>query len=248
MTDDRAMTPAAPLLELVDVHASYGPYRALFGVSLAVPEGSAVALLGANGAGKSTVARVATGLLPVTAGAIRFAGMDVTGTRTYQLARLGIALAPEGRSVFASLTVEDNLSLRFRETVGRAGMARALDRAYAAFPQLGRRRRQIAGTLSGGEQRILSLAALLVDPPRLLIVDELSLGLAPVVIEEVFRTLTDIRDRGTALLVIEQRVNQALSLAQLAVVLDRGRVTYTGPPSDVTGFLSGMPGADAAAG
>jgi branched-chain amino acid transport system ATP-binding protein len=231
-----------PLLELIDIHAAYGPFRALFGVSLSVPEGSAVALLGSNGAGKSTVARVASGLLPVTSGRIRFAGQDVTGRRAYQFAQFGMAHAPEGRSVFASLTVEQNLTLRFRNALGRAGVAAALERAYTAFPRLGERRYQNAGTLSGGEQRMLSLATVLVNPPRLLIVDELSLGLAPVVIDEVFRTLAAIRDEGTSLLVVEQHVGRAILLADHAVVLSKGQVAQAGPVAELAEALASLPG------
>jgi branched-chain amino acid transport system ATP-binding protein len=231
-----------PLLELIDVHAAYGPFRALFGLSLTVPEGSAVALLGSNGAGKSTVARVASGLLPVTSGRIRFAGQDVTGRRAYQFAQLGMAHAPEGRSVFASLTVEENLTLRFRRTLGRAGVGAALERAYTAFPRLGERRYQSGGTLSGGEQRMLSLASVLVNPPRLLIVDELSLGLAPVVIDEVFRTLAAIRDEGTSLLVVEQHVGRAVSLADHAVLLSKGQVAQAGPVKELAEALATLPG------
>jgi branched-chain amino acid transport system ATP-binding protein len=230
------------LLELEEVHAGYGPFRALFGVSLVVGEGSAVALLGPNGAGKSTVARVATGLVPVTAGRIRFAGRDVTGWRPYRLARMGIAHAPEGRSVFASLTVEENLVLRFRAALGRGGVGSALQRAYEAFPRLGERRRQNAGTLSGGEQRMLSLAAVLANPPRLLVVDELSLGLAPAVIDDVFRTLARIRDAGTSLLVVEQHVARALSLADHAVLLSKGQVERAGPVSELADMLTTLPG------
>jgi branched-chain amino acid transport system ATP-binding protein len=231
-----------PLLELVDVEAAYGPFRALFGVSLSVPAGSAVALLGPNGAGKSTVARVATGLVPVTDGRIRFDGADVTGQRPYRLARLGIAHAPEGRSVFASLTVEENLVLRFRAALGRAGVAGALQRAYGAFPRLGERRRQNAGTLSGGEQRMLSLAAVLANPPRLLVVDELSLGLAPAVIDDVFAALAQIRDTGTSLLIVEQHVARALALADYAVLLSKGRVQRSGPVAEMADVLSSLPG------
>jgi branched-chain amino acid transport system ATP-binding protein len=228
----------APLLELLDVYAGYGPFRALFGVSLTVPAGSAVALLGPNGAGKSTVARVATGLVPATSGRIRFEGEDVTGRRPYRLARMGIAHAPEGRSVFASLSVEENLVLRFRAALGRAGVAAALRRAYRSFPPLAERRRQKAGTLSGGEQRMLSLAAVLANPPRLLVVDELSLGLAPAVIDDVFAALTQIRDAGTSLLIVEQHVARALSLADYAVLLSKGQVERSGPAAEIAAALA----------
>lgn len=228
-----ASASTAPLLELEGVCAAYESFRALFDVSFVVPAGSAVALLGSNGSGKTTVARVCCGLVVPTAGRLRFDGIDVTGAPAWRLARLGIAHAPEGRSVFASLTVEENLVLSFRQALGRAGVAPALERAYAGFPQLADRRRQSAGTLSGGEQRMLSLARVLADPPRLLVVDELSLGLAPAVVDTVFATLEEIRGRGTTLLVIEQHVDRALSLAEHVVLLTKGQVAFRGRASDV---------------
>ena len=179
-------TVSRPLLELRDVEAGYGPFRALFGVSLAVREGSVLALLGSNGSGKTTVARVCSGLIKPTAGKFFFNGEDVTRERAYRLARKGIAQAPEGRSVFASLTVEENLLLSLRRSLGRSRTAGGLARAYEMFPPLSQRRRQVAGTLSGGEQRMLALARVLAKPPRLLVCDELSLGLAPIVVDEVY--------------------------------------------------------------
>jgi branched-chain amino acid transport system ATP-binding protein len=225
--------PGLTLLELEHVSSAYGPFRAIFDVSFSVPEGSATALLGPNGAGKSTVARVCTGLVPVTSGHIRYAGEDVTGLPAWRMARMGIAHAPEGRSVFSSLTVEENLVLTFRQALGRKHMAEALGRAYAAFPRLGERRNQSAGTLSGGEQRILSLAKVLANPPRLLVVDELSLGLAPIVLDDVFRILGDIRSAGTTLLIVEQHVGRALQVSDHAVLLNQGRVMHHGPVSEL---------------
>jgi branched-chain amino acid transport system ATP-binding protein len=219
---------APALLEVDHVSAAYGPFRAIFDVSFVVPEGSAVALLGANGSGKSTVARVCTGLVPASSGRVLLDGRDVTGLPAWRIARLGIAHAPEGRSVFASLSVEENLALTFRQALGRQGMGAAIERAYASFPRLGERRRQNAGTLSGGEQRMLSLARVLAHPPRLLVVDELSLGLAPVVVDEVFETLARIRAAGTSVLVVEQHVGRALELADHAVLLSKGQVVHQG--------------------
>ena len=224
---------AAPLLELRDVQAGYGPFRALFGVSLSVRQGSVLALLGSNGAGKTTVARVCSGLIKPTKGKFFFEGRDVTRERPYRLARMGIAQAPEGRSVFASLTVEENLTLSLRRALGRSGAAGGLARAYEMFPPLSQRRRQVAGTLSGGEQRMLALARVLADPPRLLVCDELSLGLAPIVVDEVYRTLAAIRDAGTTLLIVEQHVAHALSIADDVAVLVKGRVTYDGPVAEM---------------
>jgi branched-chain amino acid transport system ATP-binding protein len=222
-----------PLLELQNVDASYAAFRALFGVSFAVPEGSALALLGSNGSGKTSVARVVSGLITPTAGHLRFAGQDVTGLSAWRLARMGIAHAPEGRSVFASLSVEENLTLGFRQSVGRSGVPDALERAYTRFPRLAERRRQTGSTLSGGEQRMLSLARVFADPPRLLIVDELSLGLAPAIVDVVFDALAEIRQRGTTLIVIEQHVDRALAFAQHVVLLTQGRVVYRGLAAEI---------------
>lgn len=224
----------SPVLELEGVRASYGPYRALFGVSLSVPAGAAVALVGANGAGKSTVARVVSGLVPVTAGSVRFDGVDIAGCPTYEIARKGLTHVTEGRSVFGTLTVEENLVLPFRRALGRAGVPGALARAYAAFPRLGERSSQSAATLSGGEQRMLALARALVVEQRLLVVDELSLGLAPAVVNEVYAGLAQVLARGTAVLLIEQHVDRALQVADSVVVLSKGSVVYDG---DVDGAV-----------
>jgi branched-chain amino acid transport system ATP-binding protein len=228
-----AVPDVAPILELVDVDAGYGPFRAVFGISLTLQPGRVMAVLGSNGAGKTTTARVCSGLIKPTAGVVRIGGIDVTRWRPYRYARLGVTHAPEGRSVFASLTVEENLMLTFRRSRGRAGAAAGLDEAYTMFPRLGERRRQQAGTLSGGEQRMLSLSRVLVEQPRLLIADELSLGLAPLIVDEVYRTLATIRDAGTTLLIIEQHVSHALSLADDVVVLVKGEVAFNGPASEV---------------
>jgi branched-chain amino acid transport system ATP-binding protein len=221
------------LLELRNVSAGYGPFRAVFDVSLNLHEGKVLALLGSNGAGKTTVARIASGLVRPSEGGVFFEGVRIDRLKTYRIARLGIVHAPEGRSVFATLSVEENLSLAFRREFGRSGVNPALQRAYELFPRLGERRKQVAGTLSGGEQRMLSLARVLVHPPRLLIADELSLGLAPIVVEEVYRTLATVRDSGTAILIVEQHVGHALALADEVAVLNKGRVVYGGPVDEL---------------
>jgi branched-chain amino acid transport system ATP-binding protein len=226
-----------PALDVDHVSASYGPYRALFDVSFAVPAAGITALLGSNGAGKSTVARVVTGLLPSTEGTIRLAGRDVTGLAAYKIARAGSAHVPEGRGVFANLTVEENLRLAFRQRGGRKSVSGSLERAFAAFPVLGARRKQHGGTLSGGEQRILSLAKVLVEPPRVLVADEISLGLAPVMIDAVYEGLVKINQAGTALLIVEQQVDRVLDIAAAAVILEHGSVAYAGPTD---GALSAM--------
>jgi branched-chain amino acid transport system ATP-binding protein len=227
-----------PVLELRSVSAAYGPFRALFDVSLTVDRGESVALVGSNGAGKTTVARVASGLVVPSAGAVIVDGVDMTSARTYAFARAGVAHAPEGRSVFASLTVEENLSLSFRRVHGRRGLRKSLDLAYEMFPVLGRRRGQTAGTLSGGEQRMLSLARVLVDLPKVLIADELSLGLAPIIVDELYESLRRLRGEGTSLLIVEQQVVQALRLCDRVAVLDHGAVSWTGDSTDATGVVA----------
>lgn len=228
-----AATSVPAVLTLEDVDAAYGPFRALFGVSFSIAPNTATALLGANGAGKTTVARVSSGLVTPTGGRVTISGSDITKKKAFQVARLGVAHAPEGRSVFGSLSVEENLLLGFRNQLGRDKAADALDEAYHLFPRLGDRSAQLAGSLSGGEQRMLSLARVLVNPPKLLIVDELSLGLAPIIVDEVYANLAEVKARGTALLVIEQHVGHALELADQVVILERGHTGYVGPTLSV---------------
>jgi branched-chain amino acid transport system ATP-binding protein len=227
----------APVLALDDVHAGYGQFQALFGLSLEVPPGGAVAILGHNGMGKTTVARVASGLIVPTAGRVMIDGQDFTGRAAHDFVRAGVVHAPEGRSVFATLSVRENLTLAFRRKFGRQGVGSALGRVYDMFPRLGDRQTQLAGSLSGGEQRMLTLARALVLEPRLLIADELSLGLAPIITDEVYRVLTLIKASGTSLMVIEQHIRQALEVADHAVVLDRGRVVHRGPTDDATALM-----------
>lgn len=223
-----------PVLELRSVDACYGAFRSLFGVSLAVAAGEAVALVGPNGAGKTTVARVASGLVAPSAGSVVVAGEDMTGKRPFRYARAGVAHAPEGRSVFATLTVEENLALSIRRVRGRGGVRAGLESAYHLFGILAERRNQAAGTLSGGEQRMLAMARVLVDEPKVLIADELSLGLAPRIVEQVYESLRRLREAGTSLLVIEQHVSHALALCDQVVVLDHGSVSWSGRTADAT--------------
>ena len=172
-------------------------------------------------------------LVPIETGTLTFDGNDITRLKAWKIARLGLVQAPEGRSVLGSLTVQENLTLDLARTLGRKHLAEGLDRAYELFPRLGERRSQGAGTLSGGEQRMLSLARVLVHPPRLLVVDELSLGLAPKIIDELYATLRSVNEAGTALLIVEQYVARALSLAQSVVVLQHGEVVYDGSVADL---------------
>jgi branched-chain amino acid transport system ATP-binding protein len=237
---DTGTAAIASILELRGVGAAYGPYEALFDVSLTVRTGRALALFGANGAGKSTVARVVSGLVPTTRGTIRFDGQDITGRPAYEIARMGLSHLTEGRSVFASLTVEENLTLSFRRAFGRKGVPEALARAYESFPRLEVRRSQSAGTMSGGEQRMLALARVLVLQQKLLVVDELSFGLAPIVVDGVYAALEQVLAAGTSLLLIEQHVDRALVLADDVVVLSKGRVVYDGPVAGVGGRLGDL--------
>jgi branched-chain amino acid transport system ATP-binding protein len=190
-------------------------------------------LLGSNGSGKTTIARVCSGLVTPSAGEVLFDGVPMTNRHAYEYARAGVTHAPEGRSVFASLTVQENLELALRRSRGKQGLGAAITEAYGLFPRLGDRRRQLAGTLSGGEQRMLSLARVLVDKPRLLIADELSLGLAPIIVDEVYTTLGRIRDSGTTLLIVEQHVGHALAIADDVIVLIKGEVSFSGPVGEL---------------
>jgi branched-chain amino acid transport system ATP-binding protein len=222
---------------LHEVCASYGSYRALFGVSFKVNPGAIVALLGSNGAGKSTIARVVSGLVGANSGRITFNNQDVTAMPAFRIARLGMVHVPEGRGIFSSLSVEENLLLSFRQRVARANVHEALEQAYTSFPILADRKGQIAGTLSGGQQRILALSRVIATPPRLLIVDELSLGLAPAIVDNVYETLVKIRETGCAVLVVEQQVDRALAIADHAVLLSRGLVAWSGPASEADGAM-----------
>ena len=226
-----------PVLELATLSASYGPFRALFEVDLAVGEGEIVALLGVNGAGKSTIARVISGLVPPSGGVMRLAGRPTVGWSAVRLRRAGVLHVPEGRGIFSSLSVEQNLILALAgESRRRRRML--VEEACARFAILGERRNQRAGSLSGGQQRLLSLAAALVDPPKILVADEISLGLAPNVLDEVYAALGALAAAGTALVLIEQQTTRAVDLADTAVVLHHGRVVYSGPPTEATAALA----------
>lgn len=237
-------------LELRDVDAGYGVFRALFGVSLTVGAGEAVAIVGPNGSGKTTIARVASGLIAPSAGAVLVGGEDLGGKAAHAFARAGVAHAPEGRSIFATLTVEENLTLSIQRIRGRSGVRAGLDAAYELFPRLAERRAQVAGTLSGGEQRMLAMARVLVDAPKILVADELSLGLAPRVVQQTYGSLRQLHQAGTALLVIEQHVSHALDLCDRVVVMEHGHATWDGPSADardrVQRFLEVRPETDAA--
>ncbi len=219
------------MLELRNVSAGYETGLVLRNVSLTVPKASVVALLGANGAGKTTLLRVASGQLAPVSGQVRLGGEDMTGKRSEKLARRGVCHVPEGRGIFPSLTVADNIRLQAPPGVDRR---RALAQAVEAFPRLGERLEQRAGTMSGGEQQMLALARAYVCHPEVVLLDEVSMGLAPKVVDEIFVYLRQLASSGISLLVVEQYVSRALELADYVYILDRGRLTYVGEPSEIS--------------
>jgi branched-chain amino acid transport system ATP-binding protein len=221
------------MLELRGIEAGYSEHIVLRDVSLTVLPGTVVAVLGPNGAGKTTLLRVASGLLKPSAGAVLLGGEDVTRTRPYARARRGLCHIPEGRGIYPTLTVRENLALHSPKGEEAAG----LDRAISAFPVLGQRLRQPAGPLSGGQQQMLSLARAYLTSPKLVLVDEASTGLAPVVVDKIFEFLGQIAASGTALLMVEQYVNRALAQAHTVYVLNKGGVVFNGKPAEITDDL-----------
>jgi branched-chain amino acid transport system ATP-binding protein len=223
----------APLLELAGVEAGYGPVQALHGISLSVGEGEVVAVLGGNGAGKTTTLRAISGLV-ASSGRVSFAGDPIRRRSPEKVARLGIAHVPEGRGIFSELTVHENL--RLGAYLRRSGFAEDYARVRGYFPWLEDRRDQQAGTLSGGEQQMLALARALMCRPRLLLLDEPSLGLAPIVIREIFRIVGELSEKeGLAVLVVEQNAKLALRSSSRAYVLEVGRVALEGPSEELAG-------------
>lgn len=232
----RSGVSGVPLLELRDVHAAYGRIEVLHGVDLSVPEGAVVALLGPNGAGKTTTISVCCGLMVPTKGSVYVAGRRVNGASPDQLARAGLCTIPEGRSVFPNLTVEENLAMV--TVAGRRSFIEVLDDSYGRFPRLKERRRQLAGTLSGGEQQMLALARGLASDPALLLLDELSMGLAPLIVEELYDAVRQIARTGVSILVVEQFARTVLSVADLAAVMVHGQVVKVGSPMELEEELS----------
>ena len=211
------------LLEVSDLRARYGAIEALKGVSLAVDAGEVVTLIGSNGAGKSTTLRAISGLTPASGGAVTFAGEDITRVPADEIVTRGIALSPEGRRCFARMTVRENLDLGAHRRRG-PGIGDDLDRVYKLFPRLKERERQKAGTMSGGEQQMLAIGRALMARPKLLMLDEPSLGIAPVLVERIYETIGEINRSGVAILLVEQNANYALEAARSGYVLENGRV------------------------
>jgi branched-chain amino acid transport system ATP-binding protein len=219
-----------PLLELEEVTASYGPVKALHGISLTVDEGAIVAVLGANGAGKTTTLRAISHTVK-TGGEIRFAGRSIGGRAAESMASLGIAHVPEGRGLFPELTIVENL--RLGAYIRRGSVKTDLDRVYEYFPWMGRRKHELAGSLSGGEQQMLALAKAFMQQPRLLLLDEPSLGLAPIIVSEIFTIVSELNREGMTVLVVEQNAHIALQLAGTAYVLEVGTVALHGPSEEL---------------
>jgi branched-chain amino acid transport system ATP-binding protein len=222
------------LLEIRDLQVSYGNVEVLHGISLDVSEGEIVALLGSNGAGKTTTLRAISGLIRPRAGAIVMAGHQLNALRAHQIVALGLGHVPEGRRMFGALTVEENLRLGgYLIRRDGATLAQRMDGVYQTFPRLGERRGQLAGTLSGGEQQMLAIARALMLRPRIIVLDEPSMGLAPKLVRAIFGMIAHICNEGTSILLVEQNARQALRIAHRAYVLESGRIALAGPARDL---------------
>ncbi|MFM7289697.1 MAG: ABC transporter ATP-binding protein [Planctomycetia bacterium] len=221
------------MLEVENLEAGYGPIKALDGVSLTVAPGELVAIIGANGAGKTTLLMAISGVVPVRGGEVRFEGRPVTGLAAHEIVRLGIGHSPEGRRIFPRLSVRENLELGGFTRSDRAEMRRDIDEVCGLFPVLGSRMGQMGGTLSGGEQQMLALGRALVGRPRLLLLDEPSLGLAPLVVAKIFEVIAGLSARGIAVVLVEQNARAALRLASRGYVLETGRITLTGSGAEL---------------
>ena len=217
-----------PLLELKRLQVAYGGIQAVKGIDLGVEQGELVCLIGANGAGKTTTLKGICGLLPIKQGKIRYAGDDITGWPAFELVRRGLAMVPEGRGVFGALTIEENLAMGAYARTDRAGVKADVERVFQLFPRLKERRRQTAGTLSGGEQQMLAMGRALMSKPRLLLLDEPSMGLAPLMVQKVFETVLAISAEGVTILLIEQNAKLALEVSHRGYVMESGQITLAG--------------------
>jgi len=219
---------AEPMLKIDDINVYYGAIHAIKGISLEVNQGEIVTLIGANGAGKSTTLRTISGLLKPKTGSITFQGQDIAGTPAHKIVGLGISQVPEGRRIFTEMTVMENLDLGAFIRKDKDGIAADKKHVFELFPRLEERQDQVAGTLSGGEQQMLAMGRALMSRPKLLLLDEPSMGLAPLLIKEIFSIIEDINKSGTTVLLVEQNANMALSIANRAYVLETGRITLSG--------------------
>src|SRR4051812_43196439 len=216
------------LLEVRGLEVRYGGIRAVKGIDLEVATGELVCLIGANGAGKTTTLKAITGLVRSAGGAIEYDGADITRLKTHEIARRNLALVPEGRGIFAQLTIDENLAMGAFARDDRSAVAADVERSYTLFPRLKERRRQVAGTLSGGEQQMLAIARALMSRPRLLLLDEPSMGLAPLMVERIFEVIRTIASEGVTLLLVEQNARLALEVSHRGYVLEGGQVAFTG--------------------
>ena len=224
---------AVPLLELKKLEVAYGGIQAVKGIDLEVGEGELVCLIGANGAGKTTTLKGICGLLPVKAGKIFYGGANVTGKPAFQLVRRGLAMVPEGRGVFGALTIEENLAMGAYIRSDRDGIKADIERVFHLFPRLKERRRQTAGTLSGGEQQMLAMGRAMMSRPKLLLLDEPSMGLAPLMVQKVFETIITISGEGVTILLIEQNAKLALEVSKRGYVMESGEVMLSGDASSL---------------
>jgi branched-chain amino acid transport system ATP-binding protein len=218
----------APLLELKELQVAYGGIQAVKGIDLHVDEGELVCLIGANGAGKTTTLKGITGLQPIKSGRIHYAGEDITGKPAFQLVRKGLSMVPEGRGVFGALTIEENLAMGAYARDDRAAIKDDIERVFGLFPRLKERRKQTAGTLSGGEQQMLAMGRALMSRPKLLLLDEPSMGLAPLMVQKVFETVMAVSKEGVTILLIEQNAKLALEVSSRGYVMESGEVTLQG--------------------
>lgn len=233
--DGRSETNTEPLLELCGIRAAYDSIEVVHGIDIAVPPATVVALLGPNGAGKSTTLRVACGLMAPSAGRVLMAGRDVTGIAAEELVRRGVVTIPEGKGIFPNLTVRENLQMA---TYAGRSLKDVEEIAYTRFPRLGERRTQLAGTMSGGEQQMLAMARGLASSPAVLLLDELSMGLAPLIVEELYEIVGQIASEGTSILVVEQFARTVLGVADVAVIMVHGTIRAVGSPDDIEHQLS----------
>jgi len=234
MSRGRDVTNAGePLLALDRLAVAYGGIQAVKGIDVVVGAGELVCLIGANGAGKTTTLKGICGLLPVKSGTIRYAGEDITGRRSFTLVRRGLALVPEGRGMFGALTIEENLAMGAYARSDRDGIRQDTERVFALFPRLRERRRQTAGTLSGGEQQMLAIGRALMSRPRLLLLDEPSMGLAPLMVQKVFETILAVSKEGVTILLVEQNAKLALEVSDRGYVMESGAITLQGKAADL---------------
>ena len=216
------------MLEVKDLYVSYGMIAALKGISFEVNEGEVIALIGANGAGKTTTLHTLTGLLHAKSGSITFDGKERTKTPAHKIVEMGIAHVPEGRRIFQNLTVLDNLKLGAFTRKDKAGIAKDIEEVYELFPRLAERKTQIAGTLSGGEQQMLAMGRALMSKPKIVVMDEPSMGLSPLLVSKIFEIIEMIRERGTTVLLVEQNAKKALAISDRAYVLETGKIVLSG--------------------